>query len=317
MKRLLIHIIILICSGQLFAQQDHLLSQFPYTKLLVNPALAGENDYTSIYGMHRDQWSGIQGAPESQWLGVNLSRVAKNLGFAVSISRHTIGIQEKLDLTGMYAYKVKIGKATASLAMQISGRRFTNDFTKDGLIAIDGFALDPSIERIRYSESVFNAGIGTYIKTDDFYVGISIPRLAKVSLDPVEVDDSKSTEVRHLYGMAGLDLRLSSILDFRPQLLYKLAENAPNDLDLFASIVYKNQFHFGTNLRTGGTQQSFLESVDIILGFQFTDAIFASMAFDFTLSELRQFENGSFELLLRYDFVNNNKPQINISPRFY
>ena len=299
-----------------FSQQNSQISQYAYSKLFYNPAVAGENSYTSITGIYRDQWSGIDGSPKSNFLSINFPTVIKRLGFGLSFQNQNIGIQTKTDISGMYAYKLNVGETTTSIGMQFSFRNFKNDFTNSSLLAIDGFDLDPSINREIYTESLFNVGIGAYFKAKRYYLGFSVPRMIRSSIDPIEFDDV-SKESRHFYAAAGVEIPLSLDWTFHPQSLFKWSEQAPYDIDILALFIYRNQFHLGLNMRTGGTQQSLLESVDLLLGFKITNRIFLSMAYDFTLTDLREFENGSFELLLRYDFNNIVKPKEIENPRYF
>lgn len=298
------------------AQQDNLFTQFAYNKLSINAGVAGENKYTSIVGIYRDQWAGLNGSPKSQMLSINFPTVYNQLGFGISMSRSSVGIQEKTDISGIYAYKINTPKTSTSVGLQMSGRNFINDFTNPNLLAIDGFDLDPAIDRIKYSDTFFNVGVGGYHKGPFYYLGVSVPRMIRANID----DDAAGTianEVRHLYAMAGLTIPLGIDWVFYPQSLFKMAENAPYDLDVLSMFSYRDQFQCGLNFRTGGSQQSILESFDLLLGFNFNKRISASIAFDFTTTELRDYENGSFELMLRYDFNNEKEPSDVQNPRYF
>ena len=219
-------------------------------------------------------------------------------------------------MAGMYSYKLKIKEVNLNLGLQASFRQFANDFTKDGLFAIDGFEIDPSISQERFSTNVFNVGAGLYLNAQRFYLGISVPRLVKADIDS-EATNSLSQETRHIYGMFGLNFNLGSFWQLRQNNLFKYSENAPFDFDSQAIFIYQDQVHLGLNLRAGGSQKSLLESTGIILGFRFSPKILASMSYDFNTTELREFENGSFEILLKYDFIKDKTPKLIQNPRYY
>lgn len=269
-----------------------------------------------MVGRHRNQWSGITGAPQGQTILIDFPSVYKSLGFGINLSRASIGIQEKNDLSGSYAYRLKLPKASIGLGLQLSYRQFVNDFTKEGLIAIDGFERDPSLERIRFVSGSFNLGLGFFLGADKYYIGLSVPRLVKTDIDATG-DNNLTQEVRHLYGMLGLKFVLNQDWKLAPKVLLKLAENAPFDLDLQSSFIYQDQLHLGVNFRAGGTQQSLLESSSVLIGFNFTKNIFASMSYDFNTTALRQYEDGSFELLLKYTVGKNTTPESIQNPRYY
>lgn len=298
------------------AQQDNLFTQFAHNKISFNPGVAGENTYTSVVGIFRDQWSGLKGSPKSQMLSVNFPTVYKQLGFGISLARSSVGIQEKNDISGIYAYKINTPKSSTSIGLQMSVRNFINDFSNPELIPIDGFDIDPALNNIKYSDTYFNVGVGAYHTGKSYYLGLSVPRMIRANID----DDAAGligNEVRHLYAMAGINLNLSLDWSFYPQALFKASENAPYDLDILSMFSYRNQFECGVNFRAGGSQNTLLESFDLIIGFKFHRRISASLAFDFTTTEIREYENGSFELMLKYDFTNTKEPSSSQNPRYF
>jgi hypothetical protein len=48
------------------------------------------------------------------------------------------------------------------------------------------------------------------------------------------------------------------------------------------------------------------DSIDGLIGFQFNNGMRIGMAMDFTTSELTEFTNGSFEIMLGYTFACKN-----------
>lgn len=54
-----------------------------------------------------------------------------------------------------------------------------------------------------------------------------------------------------------------------------------------------------------------------LFGFQMGEKLMLGLAYDREISSLggKQFNDGSFEVLLRYEFINNNK--IDLTPRFF
>lgn len=298
------------------AQQDNQYTQFAYTRLNYNPAVAGLKDELSLTGRIRNQWSGIEGAPQAQSLLIEFPTIFDKVGIGVIANRATIGIQERNDLAAMYAYKVKLQEATISFGLQVSFRQFINDFTRPGLIAIDGFDQDASLTRQRFSTNIFNLGVGAFLDSKRYYLGIAVPRYLRSNID-VNQDNNGSREVRHIYGMFGLKFNLSSNWKTEPQFLLKLAEQAPFDLDIQNNFIYQDQVHLGFNIRAGGIQESLFESFALLIGFKFTEEIFASLSYDFNTTTLRQFEEGSFEVLLSYNIGKDRTPQDIQNPRYF
>ncbi len=315
MKWTYILVIILGFSFQGAAQQATQFTQFQYAKAFYNPADISADKALSITGRIRDQWSNLIGGPAAQTIMAELPRINQNIGFGLILNRETIGIQERNDITGIYSYHLQLSKAELSLGLQFSYRQFVNDFTKEGLIAIDGFEQDPSIDLVRFNTGIFNVGFGLSLRGDKYFVGISVPRTVRSDIGLSEVTGSQ--EIRQIYGLAGLELNLNPYWDMRPGVLFKYAEGVPFDLDLQNNFIYDNQVHLGINLRTGGTQNSVFESISFLIGFEFTPSIFASLSYDFTATPIREYENGSFELLLRYTAFKDKSPKSIQNPRYY
>ncbi|MBT8234433.1 MAG: PorP/SprF family type IX secretion system membrane protein [Saprospiraceae bacterium] len=316
MKRVLIYIVLYLVSVSAYGQQEHLYTQFAFNKIAFNPAVAGENNFTSITGINRSQWSGLVGAPQTQAINVNLGTISDKYGFGLSLLKNKVGIQDKLEIAGQYAYKLKLNKSTLNLGLQFSGRRYTTDFTDPSLIAIDGFELDPSIERSKYSNTVLNIGLGVYFKSENIYFGFAIPRIIEGDID-LESENIITKEERHMYAMTGFKLELSQDWAYHPQFFFKVAEQSPFNLDFLSLFSYQDKIYLGGNIRAGGSQNSLLNSFDIVLGFQFTPNIFAGMSYDFNLTDLSQYENGSFELSLTYSFEKSNLPKRISNPRYF
>ena len=309
-------VFVLGIASQISGQQATQFTQFQHAKAFYNPADISADKVTTVTGRIRDQWSNLVGGPAAQTIIVELPRVKQSLGFGIILNRETIGIQERNDIAGVYAYHLQLSKAELSLGLQFSFRQFVNDFTKEGLIAIDGFDLDPSIDRIRYNTGIFNVGFGLSLRGDKYFVGLSAPRTVRSDIG-LSDQVTGSQEIRQIYGMAGLELNLSPFWDMRPGVLIKYAEGVPFDLDVQNNFIYDNQVHLGLNLRTGGTQNSLFESISFLIGFEFTPSIFASLSYDFTATPIREYENGSFELLLRYTAFKDKSPKSIQNPRYY
>jgi type IX secretion system PorP/SprF family membrane protein len=314
--RLSIITYLIIVGGAAMAQQENLFTQYAYNKLSFNPGVAGENEYGSITALYRDQWTGLDGGPEIQMLTVNFPTVIDRLGFGLHLQRQSIGIQSKTDLTGMYAYRIRLAKGYASVGLQLSYRNFVNDFSDPRLVAINGFDQDIALTQERFSRNIFNVGIGGYYRGPNYFFGVSVPRFIKADIDS-DTDPFIANQVRHYYATAGVDIDFHSEWSFSPSVLLRVADNSPFDVDLTGLMIYRDQVHMGLNIRTGGSQQSAVESIGLLLGLRVSKSIFASIAYDFTTTEINEYENGSFEILLRYDLKSNQGPKEIQNPRYF
>lgn len=314
-RSLKVLIVFIVGLASLNAQQDNLYTQFMYNKIGLNPAYAGNDKALCVTGIVRDQWAGFEGSPKAQAFSVNFPGFSK-VGLGLNISRHTIGVSEKITIEGMYAYRFKVKDGNLSMGMSFSGRSYKKDFSDPSISIIRPFYEDNAIDNGLYKTSVFNLGFGVYYSSDRFYIGASVPRLMRADID-VKSGDKKSLEVRHLYLMSGgaMDIRRNIVM--MPQILFRWAENSPYNMDLNLGFLFYDRFYSAATVRTGGFTDSWFESIDFILGLHITNNLFLATAYDVTLTPLRKYENGSLELLLQYCFGKDKKAIRVINPRFF
>lgn len=311
--------LVLLLAGfrqQAVAQQQQMYTQFMYNKLSLNPAYAGNESYTSATLLYRDQWTGFKGAPTAQVFSLNLPRIAKRVGLGVNVERQALGITEKLTYEAMYAYKFLLGQGTLSMGMNVSGRKYIQNFADPSLYAVQGVENDPSIPATMQTRNVFNAGFGLYYSTNRFFLGAAIPRMIRSDLD-FDTNNTYSSEVRHLLVMTGATFDLNQEVRITPQMLFRAAENAPWGVDLNCSLTWKDMYSLGTTYRTGGTRGDLGESLDLLASVQLSERILIGFAYDLTLSKIRAIDNGSLEVVLNYNFIRRKIKTVIINPRYF
>lgn len=310
--------VFLLVSMQVNAQQEPLYTQFGFNKLSINPAYAGNEDYTSFTGIYRDQWNGFPGAPDAQLFSVDLPRMNETLGLGFFFQRQSIGISRSLSLTGNYSYKIKMEEFTVSMGLSTVFKNLSIDFTDPRLVATDGLEGDGAIPMDRLNKNLLNVGFGTYIFNQKYFGGVSIPAIIKSDLElGNDNDEVTSQSLRHLFIMGGAALPIDESLIFKPQFLLRWAENAPASFDLNAGILYQEKYNAALTYRTGGGDGDLGESIDLMLGVQITDQLMIGIAQDFTLSSIRQYDQGSIELLLNYRVIGSGPKKKMANPRFF
>jgi type IX secretion system PorP/SprF family membrane protein len=317
MRLLMLSLLFIVLAGEIRGQQEELYTQFMFNKLSLNPAYAGNDDALCLTGIVREHWIGFPGTSKAQSISANFPRLAKErVGLGLNLSRNTIGVQEKLTIEGLYAYRFPMASGEFSMGISVSGRHYNTDFSDPELELIHPFYNDAAIEDGVYSKSVFNAGFGVYYNNNRFYIGAGIPRLIRADIDLSE-SLVNSIEVRHLYFMSGVAMDITDKLVFMPQFLIKLAENSPVDVDYNMGLQWDQKYYAALAFRAGGGSRDLGESLDILIGLQLDKRFFMGFAYDITLSDLRKYESGSVELLLQYCYGKKEKPVYRISPRFF
>lgn len=315
MKNILSLTVLILAATMLFGQQDPQFTQFMYNKMGYNPGYAGSNDGVAFTALVRQQWLGLEGAPGSQLISFNMPLQDERVGIGASVWRTNIGINEMVNLEGDYAYRVELGEGRLGLGVMGSVRYLSSDFAMTDPLQ----AGDNSIPVGMQSKYVPNFGVGLYYGTDQYFFGVSAPRLLENNIDFADEDLILSTEIRHFYGMAGGLLKLSETTQLQPQILIKYAQNAPIDADINVNLILLNKYMVGASYRFGGTSDvGIAESIDFLLGAQISEKLMIGFAYDVTLSELRTYQNGTVEAMLRYvlPYESNNTGEY-LNPRFF
>jgi hypothetical protein len=68
--------------------------------------------------------------------------------------------------------------------------------------------------------------------------------------------------------------------------------------------------------RLGGSQSGAGESIDLLLGAQVTNNILFGVAYDITLSDLKDYNSGTIEAFARYCFGKSQSEEY-LNPRFF
>lgn len=304
---------ILLCSVGLNAQQDAQYTQYMYNTMSVNPAYAGSRGQLSIAGLYRSQWVGLEGAPNSFTLNLHSPIRNSKLGYGVSIVNDEIGngtVQETY-LDALVSYTIEVSReGKLSFGLKAGGNLFSLDFTK-----LRNF--DQEVVRTDNIENRFspNFGLGMYYHTNNFYVGLSAPNLLQTEHFDNSKDDANdvqfvSQDRINFYFITGYVFDLNGNLKFKPAILSKVVGGAPLQMDFSANFMFNDQFTFGAAYRWDA-------ALSAMVGFQVSEQFMLGLAYDREITELggTQFNDGSFEILLRFELVKSF--QRLVSPRFF
>jgi type IX secretion system PorP/SprF family membrane protein len=299
------------------AQQQPLHTMFMYNKLLINPAYAGYHEHPCAAAIIREQWIGFEGAPKTQSLSIHGPLSSQRIGVGLNVQRRSIGVSSATTFDGIYDYRFPVGNGTLSLGVQASGRILKVDFSDPAVKTVQDINIDPGVDAISDSKFLANVGAGLYYYTPSFYIGASSPRLMSSDIDFELNELFVAKEQPHFYLMTGLALPLSYKLSFVPQVLVRYTEAAPVDIDLNLGLRWWEDYAVGVTFRKGGVDNQLLESVDVIVSAKILRGLRLAAAYDFTLSDLRKYSDGSLEVMLMYCFGEPAKPSTFVNPRYF
>ncbi len=311
-------LLILCCTfHSLFAQQEEQYTQFMHYKLGLNPAYAGSaGDGISFASLVRNQWAGLEGAPQTQLVSFSTIAWGENVGLGANILRQTIGVTSNYSLETAYSYRLPAPRGYLHLGLQASARMIRTDFSK--LRGTQPIGQDPALPQTLQSRLVPNFGTGIYYYSDNFYLGISIPRLIQNNIDLSDDGGIISREVRHTYLMSGFIVPLADNIQLQPQALFKYVKGAPFDADINLSLIFMEKFIAGASYRIGGSKENGLgESVSLLFSALVAERMLVGFSYDATLSELRRYSNGSIEAVVRFFFAGKSSSKSVEDPRFF
>jgi type IX secretion system PorP/SprF family membrane protein len=292
MKKILVTILLALCfSSKIFAQQDPQYTQYMFNMLAINPAYAGnQEDVLSATALFRRQWVGIEGAPTTQTFSMHapvMQQRLSNIGLGGLIMNDKIGISNALTATISGAYRIKFGRG--NLAMGINGgiRQYRADFTSVQT-SLSG-QYDPAFAQ-NITEIMPVVGVGFFYNTDRFYAGISTPQLLSMRQT---VGNANIQHFSHFFGNVGYVFDLNETFKLKPSAMLKFVQGSPLSVDLNSNLWWKERIGLGLSWRVG-------DSVDALLEIRINNNFSFGYAYDYTLTELRNYNTGSHELMLRY-----------------
>ncbi len=299
-----------------WAQQDVQYTQFMHNKLAFNPAYAGSSGVPCMNVLHRSQWNGFEGAPVSQSIGFQMPLFKERVGFGISIVHDQLGPTNSWNASMIYSYHVDFGKSKLGIGVQGSMRNYRVNWDETEATHLGDGTIPTSPSGSKFLP---NFGAGLYLHSPRYYVGLSVPHFLKSQLSLVdnqfELSDINREEL-HGFLMAGMVFDLNSNLKLKPAALVKYAKNSPLDFDLHASLIFFDKLWLGATYRGGGDLfNSAGESIDAVLQLQLSESIRLGLAYDFTLTKIRDYTSGSYEIMLDYCFHYQGKRLTN--PRFF
>ena len=290
--------------NETFAQQDSQYTNYMYNTINVNPAYAGSRGVMSIFGMHRTQWVGLDGAPVTNVASINTPINNSKFGMGISFVNDRIGPSDENAISADISYTIQTSE-TYKLSFGVKGTAnlLNVDYTK-----LNRYDLtDPQFQNNIDNKFSPNIGAGIYFHSDKLYAGLSVPNF----LETEHFDDNVAATAKermHYYLIGGYVFDLSDNIKFKPAFLTKLVTGAPLQLDLTANFMFNEKFVLGAAWRWDA-------AVSGLAGFQVNENWMIGYAYDAETTKLANYNSGSHEIFLRYEFKKKKKKVV--SPRFF
>lgn len=309
MKRLLLILVICVFAFESNAQQDPQFTQNMFNRLAVNPGFAGSNG-SSICGtlLAREQWLGFEGNPRTNVFsadgGFRILRQKHQLGAGLTVIQDEIGPIQSLNAKIALSYHKRINQGILSIGLE--GGIFNQSIKADWRTSSGNFdgTEDIAIPNSEAGSTTLDIGGGLYYYTQKMYVGLSSTHLNQPTISEKADATSSYTfqQVRHYYIMAGYDYDLNADFTLQPSIFAK-TDAVSTQVDINTNVLYKKQFWGGLSYRVG-------DAVSFLAGVYATPQLKIGIAYDYNISELSDYNDGSLEFMINYCYPIIREPKI-------
>lgn len=335
MRQKIFILIFIFAALQSSAQQRPYYTQYVLNNYIINPAVAGIENYWDVKASHRHQWVGLDGAPVTTYLTLQGPLTKTNTpsenptsfhakgenprghvfleeykstdphhGVGLTILNDKAGPINRFALYGSYAYHLPINEKTsfaagASLGIQnISLKPASLDFGP-------AYPVDPVVAQSTYINNVRpDINVGVWVYNARWFAGASAQQIVperigfndgKIGGDSVTLLDGRL--VPHLFVQAGYRLLLGDDISMLPSVTLKYINPVPLSFDANLKFQYRDIIWAGASLRTG-------DGFAAMLGVNISSTLNIGYSYDYTTSRLNAVSNGTHEIVI--GFLLNN-----------
>ncbi len=311
------------------AQQRPHYTQYVLNNFIINPAVAGIENYVDVKVSHRHQWEGLSGAPITTYITIQgpLKKESYNRTSATGFGaqgenprgkaywqeytaaepHHGVGFTMLNDRTGplnrfgaygTYAYHVGLTAQTSISAGISAGLQNMTLNTSKLQFEVP---VDPAIAGSGYLNRLtpdLNAGIWLYAA--NYFVGISgqqiVPSKIRWSDDSVKLAGGKL--LPHIFTTFGYKFFLSDDITMMPSIQAKYIHPTPWSVDFNLKAQYRDLLWAGGSYRS---QDGFAA----LIGINVNSGFNIGYSYDVTTTRLNTVSRGTHEILV--GFILGNK----------
>jgi len=303
---ILIFVVSILSDCPVYAQQDPDYTQYMFNQQAVNPAYVGTWESIGFMALARKQWVGFEGSPSTQTFAFQTPLQRENIGLGLTVVNDQIGFEKKISIAGDYSYRLKLNHDIfLRLGMKAGFTNYSHDLTRYQLDSQN--TPDQMFQGEIDQKFMPNVGVGAFLHSKKFYIGLSAPKLIKNEFKDNE-NYSTYAEMRHFFLTGAYVFNLGESVKFKPTFLAKATLGSPLQVDLSANFLLKEKFWLGAMYRTG-------DAFGFIAQWVFDKKLRIGYAIDFTTTNLRNYHSGVHEIMVSYEltFLKTKIP----SPRYF
>lgn len=325
MKKCLLTAFCFACIFSTYAQQRPHYTQYILNNYIINPAVAGIENYTDVKVSHRQQWVGLEGAPVTTYITIqgplkksdyeretpttfhargqnprgkaywqDYTSADPHSGIGFTMLNDRTGPLNRFSVAATYAYHLGISnKASLSAGITAGVQNMTLNASKLNF----EYPVDPAVAGSGYLNKLRpDISAGLWLYASNYFVGLAaqnvIPSKLSFAQDTLKVT-SKGKYVPHLFLSAGYRLLVNDDFSLLPSATIRYVNPMPVGIDLNAKLQYQDFLWAGTSFRL---QDGFAAMVGINVNSTFN----VGYAYDYTTSRLNTVSRGSHEIVVGF-----------------
>jgi type IX secretion system PorP/SprF family membrane protein len=307
------------------AQQRPYYTQYIMNNYIINPAVAGIENYWDVKASHRMQWVGLQDAPVTTYLTIHgpLKKSAyenstatsfkargenprgqaywrdyqaadPHQGVGFTILNDKTGPLNRFAAYGTYAYHIGLSPTTnlsAGISVGITNMSLDANKLNFGTTTVDpAVASSGTLNKLKPDLS---AGLWLYGK--DYFIGLSAQQIVpqNISFSDNTVSLTKGKLIPHLFLSAGYRLSISDDVSFLPSALIRYISPLPIGFDVNAKFQYQDLVWLGASYR-------YQDGFAAMLGLNLSNTINIGYSYDIQTSRLNTVSKGTHEILIGF-----------------
>ena len=305
-------------------------SQYPMNLYLINPAVAGIEQYTDVRIGNRSQWSSLEGAPTTTYLSIhgsldydnptvpamprttdpakrheaykrkiNVNRpVAPHHGVGGLIAVDRIGPYQRIQTNLSYAFHVPLSTLT-TLSAGVSGGLFQNSLNQD-LVHLAN-PNDQALSNGSWRDYRWDISAGLCLYSQRYFVGASMAQFLGdefTFLD--ETETGYETNAFHYYLTGGYRLEATPQIALIPTVLVRFYTPASPSVDVTMMASFIDRVWAGVSYRSDQTWVA-------LTRFSVTYLLDVGYSFDYNASQISPLSHGNHEVTLGLRLYNRRK----------
>ncbi len=285
------------------AQQRPQYTQYMVNPFLLNPAVAGTEDFTDIRAGYRKQWVGFEGAPRTMFVSAH-TNIGKEMvmnnrtrkkrtgfhGIGAVIANDAIGPTSTTVMNLAYSYHLRLNKTLFASLGAMGGLQ---QYSLDGNKLYAANPGDPLVSSYT-NASLADINTGFWLYSDKFYVGGSLVQIMPQRLySQQDRSISKGRLAQHYFITAGYNIPMGSDFSLIPSIMFKSVAPSPVSFDINTKIRYGDFLWAGISYRN-------TDAIAIMGGIILNNTFEVSYSYDYTTSAISVASGGSHEVIVGY-----------------